>query len=103
MKNTKLEVLAPETENPLTPMSETTGMSIATSRQAQEVQAQMVVAKRFPRNETLSISRVMAACNRLSLAESALYAYPRGGTTVSGPSIRLAESLARSWGNIDFG
>ncbi|HET8791693.1 MAG TPA: hypothetical protein VFM75_10830, partial [Modicisalibacter sp.] len=28
---------------------------------------------------------------------------PRGGQKVSGPSIRLAEELARCWGNIDFG
>ena len=54
----------------------------------------MVIAKKFPRNETLAISRIMQACERLSLAESSLYAYPRGGTTVSGPSIRLAEALA---------
>lgn len=28
---------------------------------------------------------------RKSLAESAIYSYPRGGQRVSGPSIRLAE------------
>lgn len=45
----------------------------------------------------------MDACSRPGLAEEALYAYPRGGQTVSGPSIRLAEELARCWGNIDYG
>jgi len=29
--------------------------------------------------------------------------YPRGNQTVTGPSIRLAEELARDWGNLDFG
>ncbi len=32
-----------------------------------------------------------------------MYEYPRGGTKVSGPSIRLAEALAQNWGNIDYG
>ena len=102
MKNQPTQALEVVSSDPLTP-AVATGMDIATSRQAQEVQAAMVVAKRFPRNETLAISRIMSACQRLSLAESALYAYPRGDTTVSGPSIRLAEALAKGWGNIDFG
>ena len=45
----------------------------------------------------------MDACSRPSLAEVAVYAYPRAGQTVTGPSIRLAEELARCWGNISYG
>lgn len=78
-------------------------MQIATSRQAQEVQAAMVVAKRYPRNESEAYSRIMQSCKRKGLAECAMYAYPKGGTTVTGPSIRLAEALAQNWGNLDFG
>lgn len=78
-------------------------VDVASTRAAQEVQAAMVIAKRFPRNETASYQRIMQACKRKALAERAVYAYPRGGETVSGPSIRLAEVLAQSWGNIDFG
>ena len=73
------------------------------SRQAQEVQAAMVVAKRFPRDEVDSFNRIMTSCQRKSLAERAMYEYPRGGTKVTGPSIRLAEAMAQNWGNIDFG
>ncbi len=73
------------------------------SRQAQEVQAAMVVAKRFPRDEVDSFNRIMTSCQRKSLAERAMYEYPRGGTKVTGPSIRLAETMAQNWGNIDFG
>lgn len=73
------------------------------SRQAQEVQAAMVIAKRFPRNEVESFGRIMKACQRKSLAEKSMYEYPRGGERVTGPSIRLAEVMAQSWGNIDFG
>lgn len=78
-------------------------MSIATTRQAQEVQAAMVVAKRFPRDENESISRIVKSCKRTSLAEVAIYSYPKGGQKVEGASIRLAEAMAQSWGNIDFG
>ena len=28
---------------------------------------------------------------------------PRGGQSVEGPSIRLAETLAQEWGNIQYG
>ena len=73
------------------------------SRQAQEVQAAMVIAKRFPRDEVEAYNRIMRACQRKKLAETAMYEYPRGGTKVTGPSIRLAEAMAQNWGNLDFG
>lgn len=73
------------------------------SRQAQEVQAAMVVAKKFPRDERYSADRILSACSRETLAKDAMYEYPRGGETITGPSIRLAEALAQNWGNIDFG
>lgn len=73
------------------------------SRQAQEVQAAMVIAKRFPRDEVDSFNRIINSCKRKGLAENAMYEYPRGGQKVTGPSIRLAEAMAQNWGNIDFG
>ena len=78
-------------------------MQVASSRAAQEIQAAMVIAQKCPRDVVSAQKRIMNACTRKKLAESALYAYPRGGQTVTGPSIRLAEVLAQSWGNIDFG
>lgn len=73
------------------------------SRQAQEVQAAMIAAKRFPRDEFRAIERIKATCQRPTLAAQAVYRYPRGGQSVSGPSIRLAEALAQNWGNMDTG
>lgn len=73
------------------------------SRQAQEVQAAIVLAKRFPRDEYEATERIKRACQRKSLADQAIYSYPRGNERVSGPSIRLAETLAKTWGNIDYG
>ena len=73
------------------------------SRQAQEVQAAMIAAKRFPRDEFRAIDRIKATCQRPTLAAQAVYRYPKGGQSVSGPSIRLAEALAQNWGNMDTG
>ena len=84
-------------------VSRNTQTEMMISRQAQEVQAAMVIAKRFPRDEVDSYNQIMQSCKRRSLAESAMYEYPRGGTKVTGPSIRLAESMAQNWGNLDFG
>lgn len=72
-------------------------------RQSQEVQAAVFMAKSFPRDEQQSINRCLMAAKRRSLAQVAVYEYPRGGTRVTGPSIRLAEALAQNWGNIDTG
>lgn len=80
-----------------------TTTEMVTSRQAQEVQAAMVIAKKFPRNEIEAYNRIINACKRKSLAEQAMYEYPRGNTKVTGPSIRLAEAMAQAWGNLDFG
>ncbi len=78
-------------------------VAIEQSRAIAEAQAKLIIAKNFPRNQSTAFEKVMLSCKRLGLAEKAVYAYPRGGQTVSGPSIRLAEELARAWGNIDFG
>ncbi len=79
------------------------GAEMVSTRQAQEVQAAMIVAKRFPRDENAAYDRIMRACERKSLAEQAIYEYPKGGQKVTGPSIRLAEAIAQNWGNLDFG
>lgn len=73
------------------------------ARAASEVQAAMVVAKKFPRDMNQALARILHACKRPTLADKATYEYPRGGETVTGPSIRLAEAMAQAWGNLDFG
>lgn len=72
-------------------------------REMAEVQGAIAIAKRFPRDERAAMDRVLMACTRQSLAESAVYTYSRGGSEVSGPSIRLAEAIAQTWGNLAFG
>ena len=89
------------TEN--VPAVKDTANNMMISRQAQEVQAAMVIAKKFPRDEAKAYDRILRSCKRVGLAEQAEYVYPRGGTKVVGATIRLAESIAQSWGNVDYG
>lgn len=91
------------TNKPAMGNAQTAATAMMISRQAQEVQAAMIVAKRFPRNTAESANRILTACARPTLAENAMYSFPRGGSEVTGPSIRLAEAMAQAWGNIDFG
>ena len=78
-------------------------VTIESSKAIAEAQGKLIIAKNFPRDEHLAYAKVIEACKRKSLAEKAIYSFPRSGSTISGPSIRLAEELARCWGNVDFG
>ncbi|GAB3801480.1 hypothetical protein [Virgibacillus kimchii] len=73
------------------------------SREMEEVKGQIFMARQFPRNVFQSEQRILDNCKRPDLAQAAVYSYPRGGTKVEGPSIRLAEVLAQNWGNLAFG
>lgn len=75
----------------------------SSSREMEEVKGQIFMARQFPRNVFQAEQRILDACKRPSLAQTAVYRYPRGGSMVEGPSIRLAEVLAQNWGNIAFG
>lgn len=68
-----------------------------------EVKGAITVAMANPRDQAAAVERIRAMCRRPSLAEKAIYAYPKGGQTVTGPSIRCAEALAQSWGNFQSG
>lgn len=78
-------------------------VAIESSRAVAEAQGKLVIAQKFPRNEIQAFTEMRKACRRIGLAEKAFYSYPRGGETVSGPTIRLAEELARCWRNIEYG
>lgn len=73
------------------------------TRSMAEVQAAVFMAKQFPRDPQQAYENVLKACQRPGLANRAIYEYARGGTNISGPSIRLAEAIASEWGNINYG
>lgn len=78
-------------------------VAVEAERAIADVKGKLIMARQFPRDESASYARLMNACSRKVVAEHAVYAYPRGGQTVTGPSIRLAEEIARCLGNIEFG
>ena len=73
------------------------------SQQLAEIKGKMFMARQFPRNVSSSIARIMQECGNARLAENAVYEYKRGDTVVRGASIRLAEVIARNWGNFVCG
>lgn len=78
-------------------------VDVESQRATAEVQGAIVLAKKFPRNQMEALDRITVACQRPGLAEQALYSYSRGGTEITGPSIRLAEAIAQNWQNLQFG
>jgi len=72
-------------------------------RAVAEVQAAMMIARANPRDVVAATDRILNACTRPTLATAAVYSYARGGSDISGPSIRLAEAMAQCWGNMQFG
>ena len=106
----KSEQQAPEMHNPFAGLAAATDtsvnkgvVSIEQSRSVTEAMGQLYLAKQFPRDKFKAYEAIIQDCSRFNLADQAVYSYPRGKTVIKGPSIRLAELLARSWGNIDFG
>jgi hypothetical protein len=64
-------------------------------------EAQIDTAKKYPR----SISRFMQQAQEMAVltpdvAASCIYAIPRDGKMIEGPSARLAEIVAHAWGNL---
>jgi hypothetical protein len=77
--------------------------AVEQSKALAEVQASMLFAMGNPRDEVQAERKLMNSCKSLGMADSAAYAFPRGGKMVTGASIRLAEEAARCWGNIKCG
>jgi hypothetical protein len=69
-----------------------------------EVTAQLDAAHRYPRQikQFLNNALTLATLSR-DVAESCIYAIPRGGKTIAGPSVRLAEICASAYGNLHIG
>lgn len=69
-----------------------------------EIDQQIATARAFPR----SVNRFMNECLNMAtlteqVAADCIYALPRDGKTIEGPSARLAEIVASAWGNCRAG
>lgn len=78
-------------------------ISVEAQRAVAEVQARMMIARANPRDPRQCAELIENDCQRMAVAEHALYEYSRAGTKISGPSIHLAEAIARRWGNVASG
>jgi hypothetical protein len=72
-------------------------------KEVAQVQAAVMMAKKYPRDRFTAFKNIIEDCGRYKMAQSAIYSFPRGESHVTGPSIRLAEVIARNWGNMDCG
>lgn len=78
-------------------------VAIEQERAIAEAQGQLILAKKFPRDVNAAYADLMEACKLMAFASVAFYTVPQGGQKVTGPSIRLAEEIARVYGNFEFG
>lgn len=78
-------------------------VAIESERAIAEAQGKLTLAKRFPRDLNAAYAELMEACKMPAMANVAFYALPRGGKTIVGPSVRLAEEIARVYGNFSYG
>lgn len=66
-----------------------------------EIDTQIATAKAFPRSEKMFLDRAISmATITEEIAQSCIYALPRGGKPIEGPSVRLAEIIVASYGNL---
>lgn len=86
------------------------GLTVIESREAvgelarAEVDVQISTAKRWPRNLTDAKREALElATLDEATASTMFYVLPRSGKKIEGPSIRLAEVIASSWGNLRYG
>jgi hypothetical protein len=78
-------------------------VSIESERAIAEARGQIQVAQMFPRDVAAARAELMDECDVFEFASVAFYAVPRGGSTITGPSIRLAEACASAYGHMEWG
>lgn len=65
-----------------------------------EIEQQISTARRFPRSlKKFRDEAIQMVTLSQSIAEQCVYALPRDGKTIEGPSARFAEVIASAWGN----
>jgi hypothetical protein len=73
------------------------------NRVAAEVYAAILVAQQVPRDLVAVQEEMEQLCRMPAMARKAIYKLPKGGKTVTGPTIHLMKELARIWGNTQWG
>lgn len=73
------------------------------AREIAEVQAQLVIALRYPRDRYAATALILEECKRYSFAAEALYKYERGGKKIVDGNVHLALMIAQNWKHLDYG
>jgi len=91
-------------ENEVITISETIPESSLSLITKAEIDVQISTAKAFPRSMKMFLNRAesMATVSE-DVAASCSYALPRGGKSLEGPTVRLAEIICSTYGNIRAG
>lgn len=77
---------------------------LAVQLQQAELNQAVTTAKAFPRSITKAVDNIMTlATLDEESAKECVYALPRGGKPIKGPSVRFAEIVASQWGNCHTG
>lgn len=80
------------------------GGALVASQVRGEIDAQVRTAKAYPRSIKRFIDEALSMATLTEdVAASCIYALPRGGKPIEGPSARLAEIVASAWGNCRVG
>jgi hypothetical protein len=75
-------------------------MALMTAVTKAELDQQITTARAFPRSIKRFTNECMdMACLNEEVAASCMYALPRGGKSIEGPSARMAEIIQSAWGN----
>jgi hypothetical protein len=65
------------------------------------IDMQVATAKAYPRNIKLATEEIVALVSMdKETAQTCIYSLPRGGKSITGPSVHLAKIIAQSWGNM---
>jgi len=78
----------------------------ATGEQARavaEVQVMMIAALGNPRDEKDVWTRMRRTCKRATFADRAVYAFSRGGQSITGLGIKAIRELTACYRNVDYG
>lgn len=69
-----------------------------------EYDVQIATARKYPRSikQFINTATEMVTLNE-QIADDCIYALPRGGKTIEGPSVRFAEIILHAWGHVRAG
>jgi hypothetical protein len=88
-------------ETPETEIVQVVSPEVVYQQDKAAIDVQISTAKAFPRNIKRATENALAIVTiDAETAKTCTYSVPRGGKSISGPSVHLAKILAQVWGNL---